>query len=99
MNQANTLPAPEIPQPATGNAKWQREYDEFLRLRPQLLKSYRGKYVAIHNGRPVQTGTDQIEVALRAYEQYGYVAIYVGLVSDAPPTTARMPSPRLQVRE
>jgi hypothetical protein len=76
------------------DAKWDRERREFARLLPSLLESHRGKFVAIHDGRVVGEGADQIEVAMRAYSEFGYVPIYVGLVNEVSPTVVQFKSPR-----
>ncbi len=95
MSEVETLPAPLIQPPSGSDGKWEREYREFLRLRATLLNTYLGKYVAIHEGKVVESGDDQISVALRAYAKCGYVPLYVGLVSDAAAAPLRVPSPRL----
>ncbi|MBI4606454.1 MAG: hypothetical protein HY721_31195 [Planctomycetes bacterium] len=97
MSEAETLPPPSIQPPLGPDAKWEREYREFLRLRTSLLATYAGKYVAIHEGKVVESGDDQIAVALRAYAKCGYVALHVGLVSDSPAPPLRLPSPRVWV--
>ena len=95
MSEAETLPPPMIQPPPSANDKWGREHGAFLSLRSSLLGSYLGKYVAVHEGRVVESGSDQIEVALRAYAKCGYVPLYVGLVSVSPPKPLRLPSPRI----
>jgi hypothetical protein len=103
MSEIETLPAPVIDftpraastKPYQPDPKWQREHEAFQKLLPQLLETHRDKYVAIHEEKPVDFGDDLIEVALRAYKRFGYVPIYVGLVSDEPPRPERIPSPRL----
>lgn len=97
MSTTEILPAPEIThgEPPT---KWDREYQAFLRLRPALLETLRGKYVAVHNEQVVDSGDAQIEVAMRAYQRFGYQPIYVGLVSDQPVAPVRLPSPELSRR-
>ncbi len=65
----------------------------FLEMLPDLLQTHRDKYVAVHEGRVVDSGDDKIELGLRAYKKYGYIPIYVGLVSVTPPVY-RMPSIR-----
>ena len=93
MAEANAVPAPILP--SQPEPKWQREYRAFLRLLPELLTSeYRGKYVAIHEGRVVAGGDDRVRVAQDAFASHGYVPIYVGLVSTEPPVV-RLPSPRV----
>jgi hypothetical protein len=92
MSEEVNFPAPELA-PLPEN-KLYREQRAFQRLLPDLMPSLRGQYVAIHNGQVVENGTDQLEVADRAYARFGYVPIYVGLVTDEPLPIIRIPSPR-----
>jgi hypothetical protein len=94
MSQVEALPAPRLPEPAM--SKWRREQQAFRRMLPDLLKTHRDRYVAIHDERVVEDGTDKLTVAGRAYARYGYVPIYVSLVTDQPLPLTRMPSPRLR---
>jgi hypothetical protein len=75
--------------------KWRREQRAFRHLLPQLLKTHRDQYVAVHDGQVVESGSDKLEVAGRAYARFGYVPIYVSLVTDQPLPVVRMASPRL----
>ena len=93
MNQVDLLPAPTLPSPAED--KWRREQQAFQSRLPELLKTYRNQYVAIHDGDVVESGNDKLGVAGRAYARFGYVPIYVGLVTDQPQPLIRIPSPRL----
>ena len=93
MSQLATQPAPELPTPVEG--KWRREQQAFRHLLPELLKIHRGQYVAIHDQQVVESGADKLEVASRAYARFGYVPIYVSLVTDQPLPVIRIPSPRL----
>ena len=43
----------------------------------------------------IESGSDQIEVAERAYARFGYVPILVTLVTDEPQKPIRIPSLRL----
>jgi hypothetical protein len=72
------VPAPDL-------SKGEREYQAFLRLLPELLATYRAKYVAIHNGQVVDSGPDDIALIQRVHACLGYVPIHVGLVSDSLP--------------
>jgi len=45
---------------------------------PELLRSHRGRYVAVHDGRLVDEGEDKIALALEAYQKFGYVPIGFG---------------------
>jgi hypothetical protein len=83
-------PMVRVPDP-----KWRKEREAFHRMLPELLKAHRDQFVAVHEERVVNKGTDPIEVVKRAYAQYGYIPIYVGLVTDQPPPPVRVPSPRL----
>src|SRR5262249_22792908 len=58
MSQPETLPAPVIDRPP--RHKWEREYRAFLRLLPELLKTHRGKYVAVHEEQVVDSGDDEV---------------------------------------
>jgi len=92
---SEVFPAPVLP--AGQNDKWRREQRAFHRLLPDLLAEHRGEFVAIHEERVVESGADKLEVARKAYERFGYVPIFVSLVSDQTLAPARLPSPR-QVR-
>jgi len=93
MSELEVLPAPVLSPPAAD--KWRREQQAFRRQLPELLKTHRDQYVAIHEGKVVEAGTDKLEVAGRAYARLGYVPIYVGLVTDQPAPVLRVPSPRV----
>jgi hypothetical protein len=95
MSEANPIPTYEVVLPSPPEDKWHREYHAFLHLLPDLLKAHRGKYVAVHDGQVVGSGEDKIAVAMQAYARYGYVPIYVGLVTDEPPRIEHIRSPRL----
>ncbi|HMF12518.1 MAG TPA: hypothetical protein VKE94_09440 [Gemmataceae bacterium] len=93
MNELASLPAPSLATPPED--KWRREQRAFRQLLPNLLASHRGLYVAIHEGQVVESGADKLAVASAAYARFGYVPIFVSLVSDQPPPPVRIPSPRL----
>jgi hypothetical protein len=92
MSQLDTLAAPLLPMP---DDKWRREQQAFRRLLPELLKTHLGQFVAIHEGQVVESGLDKLDVAARAYARFGYLPIYVSLVTDQPPALVRLPSPRV----
>lgn len=85
------VPPPDPPVPT----KWDREYAAFRRLLPDLLRTHRGQYVAVHDGAVVGSGPDMIAVAREAYGRFGAVEILVRLVTDEPPRVARILSPQL----
>jgi hypothetical protein len=90
--EVRTVPA--IPPPVPHDPKLKREYRAFLQMLPQLLKTHYEQYVAIHEGKVVESGSDLVAVALRAYARHGMVPIYVELVTDRPQPLVRIPSPR-----
>jgi hypothetical protein len=79
-----TLPAPVL-EPLVPLSKFERERQAFQRLLPELLKTHRGKYVAIHEERMVDSDTDQVALLLRVHAQHGYVPVYSALVAEQQP--------------
>jgi len=96
MKDSELLPAPQISLASTIPDKWERERRAFLELRPSLLSTHSGKYVAIHEGRVVDRDEDEIALGLRVYSKFGYQPIYFGRVSTDAPRIVRIPSPRLR---
>jgi hypothetical protein len=90
-----TQPAVVLDLPAEPVDKWEREYRAFLRLLPELLRTHRGKYVAVHEEQIVGSGDDKVALALALYRRLGYVPIYVGLVAESPIEKARLPHYRI----
>lgn len=97
-NEPITLPAPVIDPLRFPRTPWEREYQAFRRLLPQLLQTHRGRYVAVHNEQVVDSGDNKLEVLQRAYATHGYVPIYVGVVAERPLPPERVPHYRI-VRE
>src|SRR2546421_190260 len=64
--------------------KFSREWDAYHRMLPQLLQTHRGKYVAIHEGQVVGSGTDKIAVSLDAHRRFGAVPILIREVTETP---------------
>jgi hypothetical protein len=90
MNPTDMLPAPVLPIPLED--KWRREQYAFRRLLPGLLATHQGQYVAIHEGQVVESGDDKLVVARRAYARFGYIPIFVSLVTEGPIAPIRIPS-------
>src|SRR5947199_2039377 len=59
----------------TADPKFNREWFAFYELLPELLKTYRGQYVALHDGRVVAGGPDKYAVCRQAHQQFGQVTI------------------------
>jgi hypothetical protein len=80
------------------NKDWDREREAFYRMLPDLLPTYRDKYVAILGGGVVGHGDASRQVSLEAHRRYGEVPIYIGLVSEQPAAPIRIPSFRIVSR-
>ncbi|SRR5579883_154202 len=87
MNEVIVIP-PEALIPPPRN-KWEREYRAFWRLLPELLKTHRGKYVAIHEEQVIDSGDDRRELIFRVLPKVGNVSIHVGYVSEEPEPVCR----------
>lgn len=69
-----------------------REEVAFRRKLPQLLRRYRGQYVAIRKGRLVGHGPDDKALALRMYRHFGDSVLLIAKVEEHP-TVYELPSP------
>lgn len=78
--------------PATSDDKWENEHQSFLKLLPDLLQTHRGQYVAVHEGKVVDSGPVKADVALRAYRTFGKIPMCIRLVTEQPPPPVRIPS-------
>ena len=90
-SETATLPAPSIDWRPVVRDKWASEFEAFQRLLPQLLETHHGKYVVIHEGLVVDSGQDDLALALRFFKRHGNVPIHVELVSDKPEPVTRVP--------
>ncbi|MCL4499622.1 MAG: type II toxin-antitoxin system Phd/YefM family antitoxin [Chloroflexi bacterium] len=75
----------------TRDKGFERERAAFLRLKPQLLKTHRGLYVAIHDGQVVDSDPKSLALALRMTEKK-IEPVYIQLVSEEP-RIVEAPSP------
>jgi hypothetical protein len=79
-----TLPAPALNLPSPPRSKWEQEYQAFRRLLPSLLATHRGKFVVIHEGQVVESGDNDVELALQFFRRYGNVSPHIGRVTAEP---------------
>ena len=63
---------------------FEREWQAFERLKPGLLSTHRGQWVAIHQGEVVEAGKNRSQVLDSVYDRFGYVPVYVQLVEEQP---------------
>jgi len=71
---------------------WEEERAAFYRLKPQLLQTHKGLYVAVHGGQVVDTDADNLALAQRAMSKLRGKPFYLQLVSEEP-RTFEVPSP------
>jgi hypothetical protein len=64
------------------------------RKHPQLLRRYRGQFVALYRGRVVGHGTDDEALALRMFAKLGNAPFYLAKV-EKHSTAAEIPSPEV----
>jgi hypothetical protein len=85
MSDTMASPTFEVQLPAVPMSKAEREYEAFLSLLPELLKTHRGQHVAIHDGQVVDSDADDIALIQRVHAKIGYVPIHVGMVIEPQP--------------
>jgi hypothetical protein len=61
------------------------EYRAFRKMLPQLLKKYKGEYVAIYQGKLLGHHPDDSEMARRAYKKVGHAPFLLTKVSKTIP--------------
>lgn len=72
------------PQPAESLSGFEREKAAFERMKPELMKQYLGKCVAVVDGQVVEVGEDKIKVIEKVRERFGRVPMYVQWVTAQP---------------
>lgn len=61
-----------------------REEAAFERMKPELLKTHKGKFVAIHDGKLIDFDADESTLAKRVYAKFGYRTILMTEVTETP---------------
>jgi hypothetical protein len=89
VSEPITLPPPAVDLSVRLPSKWEREHQAFLRLLPHLLVTHRRQFVAIHEGRVVDSGDDKLALALRVLTKVGNVAVHIGRVTEEPEPVSR----------
>jgi antitoxin (DNA-binding transcriptional repressor) of toxin-antitoxin stability system len=64
---------------------WQAERRAFQQLLPALEKRYRNRYVALHRGKVVGSGTDPDALFERTWRKLRGKTFFIGRVGAAPP--------------
>jgi len=73
-------------------ADFEREVAAYERLKPELLKQYLGRVVAIYQERVVAVGDNEMEVLGEVYERIGFVPCYIEWAKPDAPRRVRMAS-------
>lgn len=82
-------PSPALPL----DPEFEKQWRAFQRLKPELLKKYKGQWVAIVNEEVVEVGPDFATVAERT-DRFGNAAKCIGEVLEKP-RVYHLPSPKV----
>lgn len=85
---------PKISQPRDSLTLFEREKATFLEIENDLLKKYKGKFIAVLGQRVVDADKDMQVLMKRVYKKHGYVPVYMQKVGGR--RIIRMPSPRIK---
>jgi len=97
QNEVQVFEAPQLPIPKVIDDPWLRDERTFFMKLPELLKTMRGKWVAIYNEQVVEVGDTRREVLLRFLEKFPHAEVYIQLVDEEIPV-AKILSPRKRLR-
>lgn len=92
LQVAQRRTSPEVFTEPTVPAAFLAEMAAFERMKPELLKTYPGRVVAVLDGEVVLVGDDILEVHEQVIERFGNVPCYVDKVTDELPRPARIVS-------
>ena len=81
-----------ISPPLSPDDEWERARQAFERMRSELVKTHKGRFVAILNNQVVDTDSEIGTLARRVYAKFGYRSIYMQKVTEQP-RVARIFSP------
>jgi hypothetical protein len=70
------------------------EHQAFERQHDELLRQYKGQFVALYGGRVADHDPDDEALAVRMFRDYGDVPFYITRVEDTP-AVYEVPSPEL----
>lgn len=93
MADIDIFAAPVIGNVPLVDNTWERNRAYFQQHFAELLERYRGKFVAIHDGRVVAVGETFVAAAQAAYATEGYLPIYIDEVTETPGPMPRVPTP------
>ncbi len=71
-----------------------KDWNAYLVMKPDLLKTHRGQFVCFRDGQLVGIDADEGSLLKRIYQQFGYGPILLHRIEDPEPIY-RIPSPRV----
>jgi hypothetical protein len=77
IDGVTTVPLPDILREDIEDAPFWKEVVAFAHMPQASLDPYFGKFVAVYNGRIVDSDADERSLVLRFYRTYGYVPVYI----------------------
>jgi hypothetical protein len=81
-----------------GFEKVTQEQVAFEKMKPELLKQYRGRYVAVHNGEVVESAADLRSLRSKVFAHFGFTPMLHKLVTDEPDRVIVARSPKVERR-
>ena len=93
QNEVQAVAAPQLPVINATDDPWVRDERAFFLKLPELLKTLRGKWVAIYNEQVVEVGDTRRAVLLRFVEKFPEAEVYIQLVDEELPVV-KMLSPQ-----
>ena len=93
QDEDQVFEAPQLPIPKVEADPWLRDERTFFLKLPELLKTLRGKWVAIYNEQVVEVGDTRRAVLLRFVEKFPEAEVYIQLVDEELPVV-KMLSPQ-----
>jgi len=97
QDQVQVFEAPLLTIPKIMDDPWLRDQRAFFLMLPELLKTHRGKWVAVYNEQVVEIGDTRRNVLLRFRDRFPHAEVYIQLVDEEFPV-AKMRSPRKPLR-
>ncbi|GEM_PF-2685577 len=97
QGQVQVFEAPQLNLPKMDDDPWLRDERTFFMKLPELLKTLRGKWVAVYNDQIVEVGDTRREVLLRFVEKFPDAEVYIQLVDEEIPV-GKMLSPRKEIK-
>jgi hypothetical protein len=95
--QDEVFDAPQLTIPKVEDDPWLRDERTFFLKLPELLKTLRGKWVAVYNEEVVEIGDTHREALLRFRKKFPHAEVYIQLVDENLPI-AKMRSPRKRLK-